>query len=502
MITNGTLSDGDGYDYYKVHQVYTGFFKNSELCLKSLGTLVERDRQFLLFILSYFNGFSKEFMEYIEKDNNTVYENLLKIAIIYIKTYAPTRAYKNASFTLLPSSETLALTDGSLQSVLDYDITPGSSIIVLGMYKSVLNKFQERVEECLLRDYKLVGVTSKNRTSQIRTDRENQIKKITGDITLDLTSHDSTTKLTNIYNYRNSVFNAFNNILSLFNTNTQDILNTLSNDQTSVQTKKNYIESLATTQLNIDLGRFNERLGGSNAYKSASEMYIDIITNGNIQTSFFYFCLINVIYYDAIGSIFIKLNNDLMENGSDYFNSDGTPKSIIINGETITLKSMFLSLYSGIINLFQNYYNKLIKYMSYLSIYLLGIQTTGADTTTITNLLSLPSGYALEKIRNNIYIKLIKQIQIISYSSGSTGESCGLSVDPFEMYDFAYDFDSYLKYLENALYSLQTQYSPEIFSNYLDLVVEGIRTNSNNIPKKKNSQNNFIIIIKSNFEIN
>jgi hypothetical protein len=472
MFKNDTLLDG--YNYYQVYQVYTGFFTHRQLCLFSLGDHVEKDRQFLLFILSYFFGFSKELMEYIKKDNETVYNNLLKIATLYIKTYAPRRAYKGI-FVNQKQPDISALTDGSFESVLNYDIAGN---VMLGFYSSILKGFQSCMEDSLLNTYKPQNITSKNISSQISEKTNGIINSIIGNTTLDLTSTDSTTKLTNIYNYKTTVFNAFNNLLNIFNTeNSNNITNIISNRE-----NKDYLENLATTQFNIEflLNRTTQR-----SYNSYSDVVIDIFTNGNIETSILFFCKINAICFIAVQNILGPLILDISTNISDYVNNDGTFKSTIFNRETITLKNTIISLIRYIVDLYKNYYSKLIDYMNYLNNYILGIQLTGAKTTTIIELLSLPSNSNIDVIRDNIYIKLIQQVQTMCNTSVLVGgiETGKISTDPFELYDFPHDFNSFTKSLENKLDLLRNMFSEDFYNNYFDNL-KGFNNNTTNTGTK------------------
>jgi len=88
-------------------------------------------------------------------------------------------------------------------------------------------------------------------------------------------------------------------------------------------------------------------------------------------------------------------------------------------------------------------------------------------------------------IRDNIYIKLIQQVQTMCNTSVLVGgiETGKISTDPFELYDFPHDFNSFTKSLENKLDLLRNMFSEDFYNNYFDNL-KGFNNNTTNTGTK------------------
>jgi len=483
---NGNLSDGDGYNYYKVRQVYPEFFQNPRACLTSLGSLVKQDRQFLLFMLSYSFGFSKNMMQFIKENNSTVFNNTLNVATLYFQVVGPKNAEpKEVDFT--PTPEDLAiLTNGTLANVLNYQIEYVSDIITLSMYYDLYRRFQGIVEDCFVENF--IGIVSTGKTIMVNKSIEDIIAAIMGNATLNLEPSDSSQKFANINNYANKLHSSFNSLLNIFESN-------LSNNVTMINqniTNKQFLESVPTNQFIINFTTFKQKLA-ADVYPNAYEGFKDAIGNANLESTYLYFCMLSVLYGHAVGRFFMQIAVDMENKSSDYFNNDGTLKSVNNTDIEQLLISNFTGT-NGIVNVYEKYASNTLQYMNYLNNYLLGLINTNANKSSLLDLLGLPSGATTEQIINTIYIKLIYQVRQLCNTYIVTTEKCTLSNDPIELYDFPYDFTTFFESINNKLVVLRKRISVDIIRGVIAKTV-GKRNSTTTIQ----GMEGFIRISKSRF---
>jgi hypothetical protein len=332
-IPNGDLTDG--YNYYQVNQVYPTFFQNPRACLGSIGPLVKRDPQFLLYMLSYSFGFSKNMMVFIRQNNESVFQATLKIATLYFQIVGSKNATPPVEFK--PTDQELAIiTDGTLKSVLQYRVEYVSDLITLSMYYDLYRRFQGIIEDCLIEKYKPSGIVSTGKTKDVNKSIQDIISAIMGNATLNLGTSDLGKKFSAISEYSKKMHDTFNGLLNIFKTNLKNNVKTINSNLTN----KQFMESVATDQLTIDFANFKVKLA-SDVYPNAYEAFKDTISNANIESTYLYFCMLSVLYSHATGNMFMDILKDIDENVSLYFNFDGTFKT----GNNMTIQQVMNNIF-------------------------------------------------------------------------------------------------------------------------------------------------------------
>ena len=171
--------------------------------------------------------------------------------------------------------------------------------------------------------------------------------------------------------------------------------------------------------------------------------------------------MLSVLYSHAVGRLFMEIVADMENKSSDYFNNDRTLKSVNNTNIEQILISNFVET-NGIINVYEKYASNTVQYMNYLNNYLLGLINTNANKSSLLDLLGLLSGATTEQVINTIYIKLIYQVKQLCNTYIVTTDTCTLSNDPIEIYDFPYDFTTFLDSLNNKLDVLRKRISADI----------------------------------------
>jgi hypothetical protein len=467
---NGTLSEGDGYNYYKVHQVYSEFFKHPLMCLSSLGTLVQDDPQFLLYMLSYSFGFSKNMLEFIRLNNPGVYTATLDIAISYFKVVGPILSSRQSA------SESISINQANLKTVLDYEIQYMADPLTISIYYDLYRRFQGIVED-RFSGLKLITTSIVGYTTKVNGTIQGVIESLMGNTVLDLSSSHYTSnlnaKITKIYSYNKTMTEVFNSLLHIFDTD----LNKSLIDMNKNIGNKRFLENVAEDQLIMDFSDFAVKMA-KDEYQSTYDMFSDTIKNANMESTFFYFAMLGVLHSHALGRMLIQILDDIKRDPSDYFNSDGTVKSV--NGTDISkvLDDVFVKS-GGMVKIYKRGSAGMIKYMNYLNNYLLGMISTNANTGTLLRILSLPNTATIEDIYNTIYIKLVYQVRQLCNTYIVTTPDITLGNDPLEIYDFPYDFRTFLASVRNKKNLLKTISNVQNMEALLNMAKSGmVRTST------------------------
>ena len=471
----GTLTNG--YDVREVRQVYKNFFVNPQLCLFYLGTLVENDQQFLFYILESLLGISKPMLDYLRDSDNAVYGSLLKIATLYIKTVSGQFVYETNAKIVVTAEQKRILTDGTLDIFLNKIIDVSEEPMILAYYSDVLSRFQSLVEDCFVETYKIEKKW--NKTLEHSKTIIDVYKKVIVVAELNITSTNLRDKITRIINHKKSLFDKFDSLISIFNNELSAKLTELNRNKRN----RDYIQNLAASQFYvIDNAREIQReMGASFDFNS---LFVRALGSGNLQVGYYVFCILIQLYISSVYDMLIDMYADMATKEYLYYNSDGSPIIVtLMNGETTNIDSLLKSIIESVgSHIYGIYFSISSKYLNYINNYLLGLKRTGANRSAITALLSLPEDAKFSHIRDNMYVSLVHRAQQMSNAYMLMAQTCSLSADPAELYDFPHDFKSLTNSFKNK-YEIIISPSTPLFAL---TTVNQFARNGNNIDTFRN----------------
>ena len=437
----------NGYDVREVRKVYKNFFVNPQLCLFYLGTLVANDQQFLFYILESLMGISKPMLDYLQASDNEFYKSLLKVAVLYIKTTSGNFVYGSNSKVDVTPQELVILTDGTLDTLLNKIIDVSDDPLILAYYSDVLSRFQSLVEDCFLKTYPNIYTADKKRNKTLEHSKTilDTYKKVILIAELNITTSSLRDKLTRIINHKNSLLDKFDSLISKFNNQ----LSTKSTELNRNKRNRDYIQNLAKSQFYVidNVLKLQRELGASFDF---NRLFVRTLGSGNLQVGYYVFCILIQLYlsgvYDMIGDIYA----DMSTKQYLYYNSDNSPIIITVDGKSTDIETLIKSIVSDTTShIYGIYYSISSKYLNYINNYLLGLKRTGANRDSITSLLSLPADAKLAQIRDNMYVSLVHRAQQMSNAYMLMAQTCSLSADPAELYDFPHNFKSLTNSFKN-----------------------------------------------------
>jgi hypothetical protein len=441
---NGTLTNG--YDINEVRTVYKDFFTHPQLCLFSLGALVENDPQFLLFILDSLFGISKPMLEYLRLSDKAVYDSFLQVAVLYIQTVSGNFPYQGNSSAPITVEQKGILYDGTLNVFLNKIIDIKEEPMILGFYSDILSRFQSLVEDCFVTTYKIDKKW--NKTIEHSKTIIDLYKKVALIDAINITTTDLKSIFTNILNYKNAIFSKFDILVNIFRTNLNDKLTELFRNKGNI----NYINKTARSQffwLNTARSIQKEMASKPIDYNN---LFVRSLGSENLQLAYTLFCILISLYLSSVYQMIGDVVTDAYTRKYLYYNSDGSPIQTTIDGTSMDIELLLKNIVgSTMSHIYTIYYSSTVDYLNYINNYLLGIYSNGAENQSIASLLGLPADARLGVIRDNMYVALVHRSMYMGNAYMLVAQSCTLSTDPAELYDFPHNFETFVTSMQNKL---------------------------------------------------